>query len=69
MVAWDMVVGLLHAAGRAPSWCTVCPLGRWMATPPFANVLVVVDGSPPPMLMGGVRFSNGRSLELRPLRP
>jgi hypothetical protein len=32
-----------------------------MVVPLFANVLDVVDVSPPLMLMGGVRFSYGRS--------
>ena len=51
--------------GRAPSLCTACLPGRWRAVSLPANALAAVDESPPPMPMGGGRFSHGRKRNLR----
>ena len=37
----------LAGHGRAPSWCTACLLGPWMAVSPHANVSDIADGARP----------------------
>ena len=56
------------AADRAASWCTACLPGRRRAVSLPANALAAVDKSPPPMPMGGGRFSHGRKRNLRSSR-
>jgi hypothetical protein len=68
LVGRDIIEGRGDTAGRAPSWCTTYLFDLWMAASPSANALDVADESPPPMLMGDVRSSNGSRHEVRPPR-
>ena len=52
-----LAVGRRGTVDRALNLCTASRFSQWMVVSQCANALATVDGSPPPMVMGGVRSS------------
>jgi hypothetical protein len=54
-----------NVASRSPSWCSAYLLGLWMSASLRTSASDAMDVSPPPMVMGGRRFSTGRRRDMQ----